>query len=55
MPLTRYEYSVSKGAVSGGREIRGPEKGRGGLVFKGCEVDKIRMGDKKSGSTLHDP
>lgn len=37
---------------SGVRAIRGPEKGRGGLGF---EVDKIRLGDKKGGSTSHDP
>jgi hypothetical protein len=33
-----------------------PRKGKeGGGVYEGCEVDKIRMGDKKSGSTSHDP
>jgi hypothetical protein len=31
------------------------EGGGGGVVFEGCEVGKIRLGDKKSGSTSHDP
>jgi hypothetical protein len=53
MPLTRYKHSASKGVVSGGRETRSLEVGGG--VFEGCEVDKIRLGDKKSGSTSHDP
>ena len=25
------------------------------LIFEECEVDKIRLNDKKSGSTSHDP
>jgi hypothetical protein len=34
-----------------------PGKGKqGGVgVFEGCEVGEIRLGDKKSGSTSHDP
>jgi hypothetical protein len=57
IPLTRCEFSASKRAVSRGRETRGLEKRRreAGVVFEGCEVDKIRLGDKKSGSTSHDP
>ena len=54
--LTRYEYSTLKGTVSGGRTIRGPEKRKEErLVFKACEVGKIRLGDQKGGNTLHDP
>ena len=35
---------------------QGPRKGNGGgLVFEACEVGKIRLGDKKSGNTSHDP
>ena len=37
-------------------ENQRPRKGKGGgLVFEGCEVGKIRLGDKKGGSTSHDP
>jgi hypothetical protein len=37
-------------------ENQGPRKGKGGgVVFEGYEVGKIRLGDKKSGSTSHDP
>jgi hypothetical protein len=52
MSLTRCEHSASKGAVSGGRETKSPEKGKVGKesVFQECEVGKIRMNDKKSGT-----
>ena len=41
MSLTRCEYSTSERAVSGGRETRGPEKGRGVWFLKGVKLVKL--------------
>ena len=49
MSLTRSEYSASKGVVSGGRETRCPEKGRGGVWFlKGVKLVKLDWVTKKA-------
>ena len=40
---------------SGNQEPRKGKGGEGGDVFQGCEVGKIRLGDKKSDNISHDP